>query len=278
MANKKEQILATLGGYEPQNKLEGTSGGENVDYYQLLKDESYKTMLSKEIQASVAQDNALKYTNNAVKANGYGNQGLSESARVGIANGYSKALMDAQADHEQNLMNINQQEHAAAEDEFNSFATLMSSATSSAQLADILNGYGITVGEDGKLGGDFYNKLDANSQRQLNVLYGMYASEFENSDWLSNNTLTGVGFRDAGAANQNIAAADGSVGSVANELNYIFSDEYMKDVKENHVVKLVHGSNDKKYVYMIYRNGAWYQTSASVYNNAGDNKEIIKGK
>lgn len=285
MATKKDEYLdnlrTTLKGSSPQNEAEGegSGGSDTQDYYDMLRSESYKTMLSKEVQAHNAQQQALKYTGIGLKGSGYGTQGVSESTHLGINNSLGSALREAQNEYESSIQGIAQQERQAQNDEFESLTTLMGNATSSSQLGEMLSEYGyatmddkgnLTWNEEGMKG------LDANTKRQLKILYSMYASELQNNEWLSNNTLNGTGYRDAGAAIQNIVDAKGEQGTVSNELRKIFSDSYMKDKEDGFAVKLVNGNDANKVVYMILRNGTWYQTNAAVFNSA-ETKDTLKG-
>lgn len=275
---------------DQQKGITGDSGasGDNAgsttsgdDYYELLKNESYKTMLSKEVQAYNAQEQARKYIGNNLRANGYGSQGASESAMVGIGNTYQNSLRDAQNEYENSLLSIKQQQKEESDADFESFATIFGSATSTDQLNKILSDYGYW--KDGEWTSEF-NSLDKKTQSQIKSLYSLYSSEFDNQSWLSENTLNGTGYRDSGTAIQSVAAADGSLGSVSNELKEIFSDTYIDNVEktigdsgDSYAVKLINGGDDSKYVYMIYHNGTWYQTTASAYNKA-KYKDTLKGK
>lgn len=257
------------------------------DYYEALKNESYKSMLNSEIQASVARDQALKYTNNALRSSGYASQGLSQTAYNGITNNYQNALQQANQQYQNDLTNINQQQRneqkATGNDNFNSLTTLMSGASSSDELNQMLNTYGYGSFENGAFNwnGDNLKNLDSNSLNQLKILYNMYNSQLTNNEWLSSNTINGNGFKDVGNAIANIVDANGDTGKVSNELRYIFSEDYLKNAVDGQCVKLVNGGStgdsDKNYVYMIYKNGSWYQTNGTVYANAGV-KEVIKGK
>ena len=277
-------LKSALSGVSPQNEMAGGTTDDNTDYYEQLKNESYKTMLSKEVQAYNAQEQARKYTGMGLAANGYGTQGLSESASLGIGNTYSNAMREAQEEYNQSLLDIGRQQRDEqkqdANSDFESLATLLGSSSSSEQLNQILNDYGYM--KDG-VWTDEFNKLDKRTQTQLKSLYSLYTSEFENQEWLSDNTINGVGYKDAGTAIQNVASSDGSMGTVANEIKKIFTDEYIKKVEKltedggDYAVKLVNGGHDDVYVYMIYRNGVWYQTTANVYNKA-KHKDKLKGE
>ena len=249
-------------------------------YYDQLKSESYRAMLNAEVQAANAKDQAAKYTMNSLRANGYGSQGMSESAALGINNQYQQALRDASNQYRNELLAIEQQQKQSENSEFEQLATLMSGATNGDDLRGILTEYGLWDAENGTWNLEEMSKLDKNTQNQLRSLYLMYNSQFETNDWLSKNTLNGTGFRDSGTAIQNVVDSKGNIGGVSNELNYIFTENYMGTRRDGDVVKLVNGSSDSQVVYMIYYNGSWYQTTGAVFSNQkrlGNNADTFKG-
>lgn len=280
MPTKDEYLTnmqTALRGSSTQN--EGSGKGGEPDYYQMLKSEAYKEMLSKEVQAHNAQQQALKYTGIGLQGAGFGTQGIGESTRLGIGNALGSALRSAQTDYESAMQNIAQQEKQAKNDEFESLTTLMGNASSSGQLGEMMAEYGYGgYDKDGTFKWDdkALGTLDENTRRQLKVLYGMYDSELRNNEWLANNTINGTGYRDAGTAIQNVVDSKGEQGTVTNEIRKIFSDAYLKenDVSDGYAVKLANRNDSGKVVYMIYRNGTWYQTTANVYN-AAEKKDSI---
>lgn len=284
MNNKKDYKEALLNGAS-QNNIDNNNGYSSQpmndnDYYNALKSESYRTLLKSEVQASNARDQALKYTQNSLNASGLGTQGVSESVNTGIHGRYVNALKSAQETHSNNLLNIANEQRLANKEkmnsDFESLASLMSGATDSSQMANIMTNYGIKVDDKGRLSGDYYNNLDDSSQRQLSTLYNLYNSQLEANDWLKSYTINGQGFKDAGAAMQNVVTSTGGMATdISKEMQLIFNDSYLKNVTEGHTVKLMHGHNENNFVYMIYSNGAWYQTTSDVFNNA-ENKDFIK--
>lgn len=151
------------------------------DYYKNLKNESYKTMLDSEIQASIARDQAMKYTQNQIGASGYANQGLAQSSMLGIQNNYRTALRDAQAQYENSLNTINEQQrqeqinqentdYTKDDNNFKTISTLMSGATSQAQLDSVYKEY------------ENDTSLSENSKKQLRLLYGMYSDSFAQAE------------------------------------------------------------------------------------------------
>lgn len=178
-----ESLKENLTGVSPQNSVEGNvGGGDTTDYYDKLKNESYKALLKGEVQAYNAKQQAMKYTTNGLQANGYGTQGISESASLGIGNTYQRALTDSQNEYDQSILAIEQQQKEAAGSEFESLATLMSGASSTSQLESILSNYGIKFDENGEMTGDYFNSLDEASKRQLKSIYALYSDELANSE------------------------------------------------------------------------------------------------
>lgn len=174
------EIQAALGRpTQPQGTQEGAS---TTDYYNALKNESYKALLNSEVQASIARDQALKYTNNALRAKGYGNQGLSESSNLGVYSQYQNALANAANTYRTSVDTINQQQRqeelTKQDDNFKSMTTLMENASNKEELNQIMSNYGYKIKDDGSV--DFSNSnLDAESLNQLKVLYSMYNSRLK---------------------------------------------------------------------------------------------------
>lgn len=83
---------------------------ENV--YDNMRQQSYRELMNSEIQASVAKQNALKYTQNQLAQSGYANQGVAQSTNLGITNNYRNAMANAQSKYTTDMNNIAQQEYA----------------------------------------------------------------------------------------------------------------------------------------------------------------------
>ena len=216
-----ESLKENLTGVSPQNQVDpnGGDGGETPDYYEKLKNESYKALLKGEVQAYNAKQQAMKYTTNGLQANGFGTQGISESASLGIGNTYQRALTDSQNEYDQSILAIDNQQKEAAGSEFESLATLMSSASSTTQLDSILKNYGIKV-ENGEFSGEYYNSLDEASKRQLKSIYALYADELANSEG-TNPTF----FDEDDLRYATYTKADGSIGTLDSNYN-----EEVKDI------------------------------------------------
>lgn len=88
-------------------------GSKQKDYldslYGELKNSSYKTLLNNRISSAIAKEQALKNTNVALKANGYGSQGVANSNYAKMNNAYINALSNANASYNDQISQYNQQ-------------------------------------------------------------------------------------------------------------------------------------------------------------------------
>lgn len=276
--NQSEDLEKRVGGttFSPTQ----TSSNDETDYYEQLKQENYKTLLSKEIQLDNARQRALKNTNVQVNALGMGSSGYGMTAQTGIESQYLSALEGASKGYQEQENVIAQQQReanlASANDNFQSITTLMGSSSSTAQLQNTLYEAGF-LDESGNWT-DKLGTLNENDQFQLKTLYNMYNTQLADTEWISNNTLNGQGFKDYATALNNITTSEGGSGDkIANEIKFLFNDPSMANKPDGYVVKLARGNGNHN-AYMIYKNGVWYQTTASVYNQATSNKQEIKGK
>jgi len=241
---------------------------EDLDknYYDNLKNESYKAMLDSEIQASVARDQAMKYTQNQMNATGYGTQGLAQSSMVGIQNNYRNALADAAKQYDTSINEINQSELQNSvsqdNDSFKSVSALMSGATSQEVLDQIYNSYKDDM------------SLTDDSRKQLGHLYSIYSDGFKSNEAISNMQFT---FDDEDVI---VTDEDGETDEVS--LSGKFSAESKTLKKAVATNSLPNDSyvkvEDKSgyYFYVRYYNGNMYYVSASEYNGA-KNKYSIYG-
>lgn len=281
MANKRlEELYGSA--------MVGNSGGEggenvgatdNTDYYKMLKDESYKAMLDSEVQASIAKDQAVKYTTTGLNASGYGTQGIAESSRLGIHNIYQGALASAQAQNAANQNDIALQEIEAKNDSFESMTTLMSNASDLEQLNSILGNYDITVDDKGVLSGKGLDELDTNTKRQLQSIYQLYSSQLSSSSFNPEGKASfskNDDFKTLKTENGTEALAD--KGGVKNEINYILTnDDFLASLTNNMVVCLQNGKNPDSKVYLQFNNGKWYQVDSNTYWGT-TNRQLVKGK
>ena len=232
------------------------------EYYKNLKDESYKTMLDSEIQASIARDQAMKYTMNQVGASGYANQGLAQSSMLGVQNNYRNALRDAQAQYESSLNNINEQQRQEAinqentdytkdDNNFKTVSTLMSGATTQEQLNKIYDEYKND------------ESLSANSKKQLGLLYSMYSDSFAQAE-TPNTAQLSLDDKSATAVNK-----DGKVENVDLQAKFSAETRTLRNaintgtLPNDSYIKLE--NLDGLRLYARYYNGALYYVNENEY-------------
>lgn len=167
MSNKEDKMYSSA--ISPTNTAPQTNQDfldkDANDYYSMLKSQSYKALLDKQVQAAAAKDNALKYTNNMMQRSGYGSQGVSESTGLGIANSYRNALAGYQNDYN---TAINEAYKGALDIRNNARNDVYDAITASIgqegitqeQLDSSLNNYGITKNADGTYNYDNANLSD----------------------------------------------------------------------------------------------------------------------
>ena len=264
------QIQAALGRTAPLNP-DTQSGTSSTDYYNALKNESYKALLNSEVQASIARDQALKYTNNALRAKGYGNQGMAESTNLGVYSQYQNALANAANTYRTSVDTINQQQRTEEltkqDDNFKSMTTLMGSASNKEELNNLMSSYNIKINTDGTL--DYSNSnLDPESQKQLQVLYSMYSSqlnatsnEMSSLDEINQSTYVGK---------------DGKVTTFGEhyveEMKYLWHLGSNGDLTKGAVIEVKNGNGDT--VYMKWTGTGFALTDANQYNRS-DNKHSL---
>ena len=74
---KNDEYYANLNA--DRDKYYSDKQAANDEYYKLLKEKSYKDLFNDKLQLSNANQNAMKYANNTLKANGFGTQGATDS-------------------------------------------------------------------------------------------------------------------------------------------------------------------------------------------------------
>lgn len=267
---------------EEYKKQLGISGGDTErDYYDDLKSESYKAMLSKEVQASVAADQARKYTNNMLNAQGLASQGVAQSTMSGIGNNYRNALMNAQNEFNQSLTNINQQQRQEQlqtnNSNFESLSALMSGATSQEDLDMILDTYGYKKGD---AGWDF-SDLDSNSAKQLNTMYNLFSSQLNNNTLPYSYSASGnVGYYDKDGTWKMIDLKDGRVNGWNKENKTLQTLISTKKIDNNTYFALENkgGKDAQGTIYVCYKNGQLLVSTPEEYNKAKNKYYINETK
>lgn len=256
---------------------------DGSDEYQQLRQQNFKALLDSQIQLSAARQNSMKQTQSQINASGFGGTGYGSMQQSSINNAFINALQSAKNNYQTQQQSIANQEQTANDTDsstnFNNFLSILNSdaANSTDGMNKTLESYGFM--NNGNLidEASFKNLgYSTNDYNQLKSIYALKSSAYNTSETIANKTVNGTGFNDYQDASSNIKTENGVDASddkwgVKNELDYLFNTYTTKDTKNGDVVKLQNannGTSGRDYVYMIYQNGRWYQTSANLVDTS----------
>lgn len=257
---------------QPQNKTTETTE------YDDLRNQNYKNLLDTQIQLAAAQQAARKSASQSLAASGMLGTGYAGVAQNGLENAYINAMNEANQSYADTDIDISATERNAEKEEasntFSNITTLLTdeSITSVDDMNEVLNGYGITVSDDGTFSGDYYDKLTDEQKKQLQIIYNLYSNQYK---------YGGVSFGDSSSMLNGITmengepATQGNGWGIQDEISYLWANQG-KYAKEGMVVKLTNGKTDTNCAYVVYHNGKWHRTTADMYGSA-TNKAEIKG-
>lgn len=270
-----EDYKKALGGV---NSYSTNTGDNTTDYYNALKNESYKALLNSEVQASIARDQAMKYTQNSLRAKGYGNQGLAESSNLGLQSQYQTALANAANNYQSSLRNIDEQQRNEQikneNDNFQSITTLMQAAAESGdvnQLNNVLETYGYGSLNDGKM--DFAklyeSNLDERRKKQIEILYNMYNTQLSTKPETTLNSLDSLKGATYIGKNNTVA----TIGDHFNEeMKYLWHKGSSGDYTTGDTIQVKNGNGDT--IYMKWTGNGFKLIDEATYNSS-ENKHTL---
>ena len=248
------------------------------NYYDLLKDESYKSLLSKEVQYDNARKRALKNTNASLGAMGMQSSGYGQTANAGIEGQYLQALEGANQTFQQEQTDIGMEEAQYNEQklanqqfqDFSSISNLMTATSNREDLDYLMNKYGLYT--DGQFD---YNKAvelyGDEYAKQLDYLYRLQAQGIEDNALQGQEyNYTGKGdytYYDEQGNVHYITLKDGKVDGWNAENKTLNSAIQSGEVKNNSYIKL-QSKKDNKIIYVRYYNGKLYYCTPNQYNSA----------
>jgi len=205
--NKDQWVNAfskSINSASPQNNADNPGQENEMDKYDALKYTSYKDMLSSKIQASAAKEQAQKYVGTALGNSGFAGQGVAESTHQGIMNAYGKAITEADATHQANLVDIEKQQQeeveAKGQEKWQSAMTMMQQAQSQADLDYIKE--------------NFYEDMTDEQKKMFDYYYASYSNSF-GSEFSSYGDAADQVFNEAFNVDEN-----GNPTGVKNEIAY----------------------------------------------------------
>lgn len=254
------------------------------DYYDLMKQENYKTLLDREVQLNNARERALKQTNAGLGAIGMQSSGYGQTAKSGIESQYLSAMEGANQTYQEQNQDINleqqqyleQQQAASEQKQFYDMGLVgdkITQAKTQEEIDDIMNLYGLyTKDEQGNNVFDYEKAVELYGEQNATELQYLYNYHIKGIDDL-NYQGSAVASNDYQAAISTFTDQNGKTGKVNDELKVLFEPSRFSKLgytpANGDVLKVSGNSeNGASTVYIIYRDGKWYQTSADKYANA----------
>lgn len=272
-----------------------------------MKDESYRALQQKEVQLSAARDNAYKYTMNSLQNQGYANQGLAQSTVAGIGNQYLSAMGAARAQNASDVNAINMQqaqdEQAKVDNDLTSLTTYMSenyNGDKNAYIEAMRKTEGAdAVDDEGYFTQKYLDQYSPEQQKNLlranQTLFNTNTLEYGKSgailnDYNGSNTAS-IGFSNGDIMNKNVIDQNGEVGKFKDEINFITASQEknnsLSKVLNNNGLEITNGTvvfvaankdANASFAYVIYKDGRWYQTNQTVFNNAQNAYSVYSDK
>lgn len=261
----------------------GVTNEAQKSYFDALKNENYKELLSSEIQLQSARQAALRATQSNMQSLGMANSGYHQTALTGTNTAYLNALQNAQSNYSQRNLEIDlqaqQKQEATDRENFEVLTALMTEASSyggDAQ-ANVLKSYGL-IDDNGNYTQAFYD-LNANDRNAISGLRALSQSQENEANWLANNTLNNGMFfaQTSGEAKELFTDEHGKTGKFNKELEKAFADSFTQNLNDGDVL-YIEDKNGKSHAYLIWKNNGWYKTTSEVYESAEGAKHQVKGE
>ncbi len=261
----------------------GVTNEAQKSYFDALKNENYKELLSSEIQLQSARQAALRATQSNMQSLGMANSGYHQTALTGTNTAYLNALQNAQSNYSQRNLEIDlqaqQKQEATDRENFEVLTALMTEASSyggDAQ-ANVLKSYGL-IDDNGNYTQAFYD-LNANDRNAISGLRALSQSQENEANWLANNTLNNGMFfaQTSGEAKELFTDEHGKTGNFNIELEKAFADSFTQNLNDGDVL-YIEDKNGKSHAYLIWKNNGWYKTTSEVYESAEGAKHQVKGE
>ena len=261
----------------------GVTNEAQKSYFDALKNENYKELLSSEIQLQSARQAALRATQSNMQSLGMANSGYHQTALTGTNTAYLNALQNAQSNYSQRNLEIDlqaqQKQEATDRENFEVLTALMTEASSyggDAQ-ANVLKSYGL-IDDNGNYTQAFYD-LNANDRNAISGLRALSQSQENEANWLANNTLNNGMFfaQTSGEAKELFTDEHGKTGKFNKELEKAFADSFTQNLNDGDVL-YIENHNGNSHAYLIWKNNGWYKTTSKVYDSAEGAKHQVKGE
>lgn len=281
-SGNKTTTTTTTNNNQNNQAIGGVTNEAQKSYFDALKNENYKELLSSEIQLQSARQAALRATQSNMQSLGMANSGYHQTALTGTNTAYLNALQNAQSNYSQRNLEIDlqaqQKQEATDRENFEVLTALMTEASSyggDAQ-ANVLKSYGL-IDDNGNYTQAFYD-LNANDRNAISGLRALSQSQENEANWLANNTLNNGMFfaQTSGEAKELFTDEHGNTGKFNKELEKAFADSFTRYLNDGDVL-YIEDKNGKSHAYLIWKNNGWYKTTSEVYESAEGAKHQVKG-
>ena len=281
-SGNKTTTTTTTNNNQNNQAIGGVTNEAQKSYFDALKNENYKELLSSEIQLQSARQAALRATQSNMQSLGMANSGYHQTALTGTNTAYLNALQNAQSNYSQRNLEIDlqaqQKQEATDRENFEVLTALMTEASSyggDAQ-ANVLKSYGL-IDDNGNYTQAFYD-LNANDRNAISGLRALSQSQENEANWLANNTLNNGMFfaQTSGEAKELFTDEHGKTGKFNKELEKAFADSFTQNLNDGDVL-YIESENDESHAYLIWKNNGWYKTTSEVYESAEGAKYQVKG-
>jgi len=264
---------------QPTTQSSSTSAS---DYYSLAKQQEYSKLLDSEVQLENAKQNAMKYTQNQINAQGLGGSGVGSSMQSGMYNKYLNSLGSARQDYNTNIQTLDyqqaQEQQANADDRFQSITTMIGTADDLDSLNSMLSDYG--VGSYDSSGNFTLSKtkpegMSDDDWYQMKYYYNLQKKAIESNNDDTNYFTSLDSLRNYANASRGETDSSGNlVSSFETETNTLWQYANAGSIARDSVIALTNGSG--KTIYVKYTKNGFVAANESDYNKANHQYTITR--
>lgn len=240
---------------------------QDFDYYQAMKDQRYKELLDNQIQLDNARQRALKNTNTQLAAAGFDSSGYGQTARLGLESQYLQGLQNANNSYQNDLLQINKDQHEAelakANDDYQSYLTLLDNAYDEEDLKNTMSKAGYNVETK------TWNENSNLDETARNILEQYYESGIKRIGTAGADSTPAYNIQEA----YNLFTDQNGKKTLGDEIYALYVGKVVPTQEGNVIFMKENSKSSAKYTYLIYKNGAWRKATSEDYAKASEDKK-----
>ena len=227
---------------------------DREDYYQMLQDENYKTLLDREIQLNNARERSLRQTNANLAGMGLASAGYGQTAQSGIEGQYLNALNEANDTYQETSIANKEAATAYGNERFNAFLQELGAYDmyDEENRNDKLKIYGL-VNDDGTINKEeFIKRYGEENLASFEATY---------DEWVKGNAS-------AEESSFNDELTEAQEKAVKDEKDFLTSNDgrqFSQNFKKGDCIKLSDNTKGKNNVYYRYDGNNLVQISQEEY-------------